>query len=514
MPTPSELTKQITQLMREAGKKDQQIESKDKQIESKDQRIKLLEEMLRLQRQKQFGASSEKDGGGQGQLFNEAEDDVAADESSEETVTVPAHTRKKKKRVSIPADLPREDVIHDVPESEKICPHDGTELKHIGDETSEQLDIVPATIKVLRHVCRKYACPCCEQHIITAKKPAQPIAKSIASPGLLAYVTVSKYVDALPLYRQIAIFKRIGIELDRTTLANWMIKMGVLVQPLINRLQDICGEQRILHMDETPLQVLNEPGKTAQSKSYMWLTATSHASTPIVLYHYSAGRGGDTPKELLSDFSGALMVDGYEGYNPVCVENKLTRLGCWAHARRKFIDAQRQQPKGKTGKADMALGLIQKLYAIEKISKNKSSNERFSIRQQQSKPIIEKLRQWLEKSQQNTPPKNTLGKALTYLDNQWPRLIAYIDDGCWPIDNNRAENSIRPFVIGRKNWLFANSQAGARASANLYSLIETAKANDLEPYAYLKKVYAQLPQVASLEDIDALLPWNINPVVG
>jgi len=350
--------------------------------------------------------------------------------------------------------------------------------------------------------------------LVTAKKPAQPIEKSIASPGLLAHVATSKYVDALPLYRQIAIFKRIGIELDRTTLANWMIKMGSLVQPLINRLQDFCAEQSILHMDETPLQVLNEPGKSAQSKSYMWLTATSQASIPIVLYHYSVSRSGDIPKTLLADYTGALMVDGYEGYNPVCEQNKLVRLGCWAHARRKFIDAQRQQPKGKTGKADMAISFIKKLYAIEKIAQQAPTDERLRLRQKKSQPVMDKLRQWLEKTLPNTPPASTLGKALKYLDNQWPRLIGYIDNGDWPIDNNPAENAIRPFVIGRKNWLFANSQAGAYASANLYSLIETAKANKLEPYAYLKQVFTRLPQADSIDDVDNLLPWNINTVVG
>lgn len=469
--------------------------------------------MLRLQRHQQYGASSEKDSSGQGQLFNEAEDSCdSADEDA--AVSVPAHTRKKKKRVSIPADLPREEIVHDLPEFEKVCPHDGTELIHIGDEAHEQLDIEPAKIKVLRHLRRKYACPCCEKHLITAAKPAQPIEKSIASSGLLAYVTVAKYVDALPLYRQINIFKRIGVELDRTTLANWMIKMGGLVQPLINLMRETCAEQNVLHMDETPLQVLCEPDKTAQSQSYMWVIATTQASVPVVLFHYSPGRGGDTPRELLSDFKGALMVDGYEGYNAVCVENTLTRLGCWAHARRKFIEAQRQQPKGKSGKADVALGFIQKLYAIEKQSRDKPLNERLDIRQQQSSQVAEKLRKWLEKALQNTPPKTTLGKALHYLNNQWPRLVAYLEDGALPIDNNRAENSIRPFVIGRKNWLFASSQAGASASANLYSLIETAKANDLEPYAYLKQVYTLLPQAQSLPDIEALLPWNIKPVVG
>ncbi len=485
------------------------------EVDQKDQRIKLLEEMLRLQRHKQYGASSEKDTGGQGQLFNEAEDEgLAAGSDDSAEITVPAHTRKKKKRVSIAAELPREEIVHDLPDSEKICPHDGTELKYIGDETSEQLDIEPAKIKALRHRRKKYACPCYEQHLITATKPAQPIEKSIASPGLLAYITVSKYCDALPLYRQINIFKRIGVDLDRTTLANWMIKMGSLVQPLINQLQEVCADQSVLYMDETPLQVLNEPSKAAQSQSYMWLMTTTQASVPVVLYHYSASRSGDIPKSLLEHFSGVLMVDGYEGYNPVCQHNQLTRLGCWAHARRKFVEAQRQQPRGKSGKADLALAFIQKLYAVEKACQEKPSDERFEIRQQKAKPVIEKLRQWLEKALQTTPPKTTLGKAVQYLNNQWPRLVAYVDDGSWPIDNNRAENSIRPFVIGRKNWLFANSQAGAYASANLYSLIETAKVNDLEPYAYLKKAFTLLPQAETLEDVDALLPWNINPAVG
>ena len=288
------------------------------------QRIQLLEEMLRVQRHKDYGASSEKDSR-QGQLFNEAEDDFLVAENEASDITVPAYTRKNKKRVSIPEDLAREEFIHDLLDAEKICPHDGSELKLIGEEISEQLDIEPAKIKVLRHRRQKYACPCCEQHVITASKPAQPIEKSIAAPGLLAYIAISKYCDALPLYRQIAIFKRIGVELDRTTLANWMIKMGALVQPLINRLSEIINEQSVLHMDETPLQVLNEPNKTAQSKSYMWVLATTQASVPIVLYHYSASRSGDIPKTLLPDFTGALMVDGYEGYAAICNDNLLTR---------------------------------------------------------------------------------------------------------------------------------------------------------------------------------------------
>jgi len=234
-----------------------------KDIDQKDQRITLLEEMLRVQRHKDYGASSEKDSG-QGQLFNEAEGDSLTAESEAVDIVVPAHTRKNKKRVSIPADLPREDIIHDLAEADKVCPHDGSELTLIGEETSEQLDIEPAKIKVLRHRRQKYACPCCEQYLITATKPAQPIEKSIAAPGLLAYVAVSKYCDALPLYRQIAIFKRIGIELDRTTLANWMIKMGVLVQPLINRLSEIANEQSVLHMDDLGTPLWGKPASSTE----------------------------------------------------------------------------------------------------------------------------------------------------------------------------------------------------------------------------------------------------------
>ena len=473
----------------------------------KDQRIAQLEELIHSFNQRQFGASSEQSPG-QGQLFDEAEQD--GDESEPmDAVTVPAHTRKKHRRVSIPADIPREDIIHDLPDDQKVCPHDGTVLKHIGEETHEQLDIVPAKATCLRHVRLKYACPCCEQYVITATKPKQPIEKSIAAPGLLAHIAVSKYADALPLYRQSVMFKRIGVELDRTSLANWMIACGQLTQSLINRLHDHLMDHSIIHMDETPVQVLNEPNKTPQSTSYMWAaSSTAQSSQPILLFQYSSSRSSDTPKQWLNDYNGGLMVDGYEGYQMVCQQNNLKRLGCWAHARRKFIEAQRLQPKGKTGKADQALSYIQKLYAIEKQSKDEPPDKRQALRQQLAKSIIDQLQNWLQKRQPGTAPKSALGKAMYYLDKQWPRLIGYLEDGHYPIDNNRAENSIRPFVIGRKNWLFSASQNGAKASANLYSLIETAKANQLEPYAYLKHVFTQLPNAQTVDDIDQLLPWN------
>lgn len=480
-------------------------------IEQQKQYINQLEEFIRNLRHKQFGASSEQQESLQASLFDEPEDDEAAAVESatdaEAAITVATHQRQKTKAPRIPAELPREDIVHDLADAEKVCPHDGTALKCIGEECSEQLDVIPAQINVLRHVRKKYACPCCERYIVTATKPKQPIEKSMAAPGLLAYVATQKYVDALPLYRQTEIFKRIGIELDRTTLANWMVTCGTLIQPLLNLIHERIMEQPVLHMDETRVQVLNEPGRSAQSQSYMWVLRA--VEKPAVLFHYAPSRSGDVAKHLLTGYGGALMVDGYEGYSAVCSQQALTRLGCWAHARRKFMEAKNAQDKHKTGKADQALAYIQQLYGIEKIAKDQRAEDRLLLRQTQAQPIMDKLRQWLEKSIAQVPPKTLLGKALYYLHHQWPHLIRYLDDGRYPMDNNAAENAIRPFVIGRKNWLFSASQRGATSSANLYSLIETAKANGLEPYAYLRRVFADLPIAQTVEEVEALLPWNV-----
>jgi len=488
---------------------------KDKTIHQKNSRIKILEDYIKSLKQKQFGASSEKQGIIQAEMvFTEvesiAEGDASADDETAEgeATTVAEHTRKKK-RVSIPKELPRVDVIHDLPDAEKFCPHDGTALKQIGSETHDQLDIIPATIQVLHHIRLKYACPCCEQHIITAQKPAQPIEKSIASPGLLAFIATQKYVDALPLYRQVESFKRIGIELDRSTLADWMQKCGLLLQPLINLIHEKVLEQKYLHMDETIVQVLSEPNRAAESKSYMWVLRSTLPTCAAVLFQYEPTRSGSVPILLLQDFNGALMTDGYSGYNAVCNKNNIMRLGCWAHARRKFIEAQKIQPKGKAGKADQGLAFIQSLYRIEQTLNEKTTEEKLVARQQQSLPILERIKIWVEKSLPQTPPQSPTGKALYYLHNQWQHLINYACDGDYPIDNNAAENAIRPFVIGRKNWLFSASQKGAVSSANLYSVIETAKANGLEPYAYLKRIFTELPNAQTLEQIENLLPWGL-----
>ena len=495
----------------------QQIEAEKTAVEEKnvrlDAKVLSLQEQLNLALARRYAASSEKLSPDQIYLFDEAEAEtlLGTDNQGEEdeAVEIPAHTRKKRGRKPLPDLLPRVEVVHDIAAEHRHCPHDGKPLVEIGEVSSEQLDIVPAKIQVIRHVRKQYACDC-GQCIQTAPLPAQPIPKSLASPGLLAHITVSKYADALPLYRQETILQRIGVDIPRATLANWMIKVGILIQPLVNLLRDRLLEYDIIQMDETTVQVLKEPGKSAQSKSYLWLQRGGPPDQPIVLFDYDPGRGAGVPMRLLGGFEGYLQTDGYDGYNQVVRNNQLIHVGCMAHARRKFSEAVKSQGKNKkAGKAQHALALIQKLYRVEKQAKLLSPEERFVYRQDHAKPILDKLRRWVDDSLPQVPPGSAAGKAMSYLNNEWDKLIRYLDDGRLTIDNNLAENAIRPFVIGRKNWLFSASVAGVKSSANLYSLIETAKANGLEPYAYLRYIYTQLPSAQTVEDIEALLPGNV-----
>jgi len=482
-------------------------------------RNSLLQEQLNLAIARRYAASSEKISPDQIPLFDEAENDNASSESEDEATlnendtVVAEHTRKKKTgRKPLPKSLVRVNEVHELDEQDRICEHDGKVLNEIGEVVSEQLDIIPAKIQVIRHIRKKYACDC-GKCIKTAPMPAQPIPKSLAAPGLLAHITVSKYQDALPLYRQEQILQRIGVDIPRATLANWMIQTGNLIQPVINLLRDRLFSYDILHMDETTVQVLDEPGKKAQSKSYLWVQRGGPPDKPVILFDYDAGRSQRVPLRLLDGFNGTIQTDGYAGYNAVVSQNNLVHLGCWAHARRKFTEAVKAQGKGKnkkTGKAQRGLEFIQKLYKIEKSAVHLKAEDRFTARQQQSQPVLDKLKSWLDESIITVPPQSAVGKALHYLNNEWDKLIRYTKDGRYLMDNNLAENAIRPFVIGRKNWLFSQSVKGVNASANLYSLIETAKANGLEPYAYLRVLFAKLPQAQTVEEIESLLPGNID----
>ena len=360
---------------------------------------------------------------------------------------------------------------------------------------------------------KKYACPHCQLGVKTAPLPPQPLPKTMASPGLSAHIAVAKYQDALPLHRQEHILQRIGLDLPRATLAAWMIKLGIWIQPLINLLQDVLLGYNVLQMDETTLQVLKEPAKLPQSNSYLWVRRGGPPDLPVLLFDYDPSRRQAVPLRLLDGYRGYLQVDGYDGYNAVGLQSDIVLVGCMAHARRKFDEAvkaqgvDRDNPE-KIRKAMEGLRYLQALYRIERECKGSSSEERYSVRQQKAKPLFETLRASLDAALPTVAPQSMTGKALTYLHNQWPKLIRYLDDGRLSIDNNRVENAIRPFVIGRCNWLFSDTVRGAQSSANLYSLIETAKANGLEPYAYLRHLFTELPKAQTLEQIEALLPFH------
>ncbi len=484
--------------------------------------INFLREQLRLLVHRRFGPSSEKGSVNQLGLFNEAEEMQAAEteellkEEASENIEVPAHARKKPGRKPLPSWLEREEIIHDLSDEEKICAEDGHALKEIGRESSEQLEFIPAKARVLRHVRIKYACPQCKAGVKTAPMPPQPIPKSMASPGLLAHIATCKYVDGLPLYRQENILQRAGIDIPRSTTSNWMVKAGTLVQPLINLIRDALLEDDYIQCDETRLQVLKEAGKPATSQSYMWVQRGEPKGTPMILYDYDPSRSGEVPKRLFEGFQGYFQSDGYEGYGALCAQKGITHLGCWAHARRKFDEALKGQGKKKgkkstkASRAQQGLALIQKLYAFEKQAKDMSAEERRAFRQEHSKPWLDKIRKWLDESLPLIPPQSLTGKALFYLDKQWPKLIRFPEDGRLRLDTNLVENAIRPFVVGRKGWLFSDSVQGAEASANLYSLVETAKASGIEPYAYLKHIFTELPKATTLEEIEALLPFNID----
>jgi len=472
--------------------------------------IEELFESIRLARHKRFGAASEK-APGQGELFDEAENEcesVPEIDGLEPTTTKPESAKKKTPaRKPLPATIPRIRNVIELPEHERTC-QCGCQLSEIGEDISEQLEIIPAKLQVIQHVRKKYACKSCEETIKTAPRANTLLPKAIATANTMAYVITAKYVDGLPLYRLSTILKRHGIEYPRQTLSQSVLTTADKVEPVVDHFKAALLQSDVIHMDETTVQVLNEPGKKAQSKSYMWVQRGGPPDKPIVLFSYDPSRSSDAAEKLLTGFGGVLMSDGYAAYQQVAKKNEITHLCCWAHARRKFVEAQQAQPKGKTGRADHAVATIAKLYAVEKRAKDSNEQERLAERQDQSAEVLKEFKKWLNKTQQQVPPSNALGKAIAYTLKYWPELSRYTKNGSWPIDNNVAENAIRPFVIGRKNWLFSNSQRGATASANLYSLIETAKANAREPYEYLCWLFERLPTTAE-KDYDTLLPWNM-----
>jgi len=509
----AELLAVIAGFQQQLALKDEALQSKEEAIQRRDAHILLLEELLRLRRIQRFAASSEKLH--QLQLFDEAELEADMDAllaQLPDDLPQTAEAKAKPRQRGFSASLLRERIELTLSDEQKAGAS-----KVFFTKVKEELQFIPAQLKVLeiwqeKAVFERDG----EEVILAANRPVHPLGKCIATPSLLGYIITSKYADGLPLYRLEQMFKRLGQEVSRTSMAHWIIRLDEVFQPLMNLLREEQNHATYLQADETRIQVLKEEGKTAQSDKWMWVTRGGPPGRPSVLFEYDPSRAGSVPVRLLDGFSGILQADGYSGYSQVCKESGLTRIGCWDHARRKFIEATQAAPsvaKGKSkpgaSKADVALGYIGKLYAIEREQKERSDAERYQARQTRSMPLLAELKTWLENNVGKVMKGSLTRKAMEYTLGQWSYLVGYCERGDLHISNVLAENAIRPFAVGRKAWLFADSAQGAKASATCYSLLETAKANDLEPSAYINHVLAQIGEADTLEKLEALLPWNV-----
>lgn len=485
------------------------------------EKIKRLEEENRLLRLALFAPKSEKlpvKDSPQLLLFDMPENLPEEEhiEKGDETEIGP-YTRKKRGRKPLPEDLPREEIIRDIPETEKVCAC-GCALTRIGEEVSEKLDVIPARMRVLRVIRPQYACKACEgveDEGPTVKiAPPQPqiIPKGLATAGLLAHILTGKFCDGLPFYRQTKQFVRLGIDIPRQSMCNWTMKAAGSCSSLLDLLEKECRSGPLINVDETTVQVLNEPDRKATQKSYMWVFRGGSKKSPVVIFQYHPSRAGKIAKDFLKKYQGVVQTDGYVGYDFLDRVDKILHVACWAHARRKFMDTKKASNSKKAGSADRAIATIRSLYRLEKKAKDEglTPEEIYEMRQKDAKPILDEYKEWLEKRRDQVPPKTLLGKAINYNLNQWHRLENYIKDGNSGIDNNVVENAIRPFVVGRKAWLFSGTPEGAKASALLYSLIETAKANKLEPYSYLRFLFEKLP-ITPVNELACLLPTRLKP---
>ena len=501
----------------------EELQAQSKRVSELESRVDLLMEALRLAQHKRFGASSEKSEETLTEqlsfLFNEAEVFSAAEKEAEENVTVvAAHKRHKMHEYTldnIPEDIPVEQVEHRLEGEELACPQCGDTMTQIGKEVVNKLKIKPAVLAVEQHIYYTYACQTCnkediETPVVKTPREKNIIPGSFATPEAVAHIMTQKFVMGCPLYRQEQEINRKGIHLSRQTMSNWILRATEdYLTPVYEQLHKELLKRDVLHADETTLQVLHEPGKKPQTDSYMWLYRTGgDTDKPIVLYEYQPGRGAKHPKEFLSGYKGYLHTDGYQGYHSL--PEDITVVGCWAHARRKFDEAVKSLPKGKVKGSSASQGLTycNLLFGIEQEIASMTAEERRKERLEQAKPVLDAMLAWA--NSRTAAPKSALGKAFHYLKEQWPYLTNYLKDGRLEISNNRAERSIKPFVIDRKNFLFANTPKGATGSAIMFSLIQTAIENSLDPYKYLTWLLktANNADLTDSEIVKKLLPWN------
>ena len=423
--------------------------------------------------------------------------------------------RKKRGRRPLPADLPRVDRVIDIPEEDKICAC-GSLLVKIGEEISEKLNIVPARIEVIRTIRFKYACKQCEgtednrPTVRIAPMPPQLIKHGIVTPSLLTFILIHKFADALPLYRQSGMFARLGVDISRSTMSNWIMEAAAACSPLAERLYQHLRSGPTINLDETPVQVLRETGRKNTTKSFMWVARGGQPGHPVVLFTYAPTRSGKEAAQIIGNFKGFLQTDGYKGYEAVGAREGITHVGCLVHVRRKFINAAKIGNTKLKGTASTVLDLIAKLYHVEKMFRKQqlSPEQLLEARAKTIRPILDAIEEHMRAAQPKVPPSSLLGKAIAYGLNQWAYVCNYIACPYLTPDNNVAENAIRPFVVGRKNWLFSGSPRGAVASALFYSLVESAKANGLDPQNYLWQTLERLPLAKTEADYDALMPWK------
>jgi transposase len=504
-----ELAKIVFLQQQEIRIQKQKIEKQQQEISSQKERyIRLLEE-FKLEKSRHYSASSEKNIY-QSDLFDEAGVELVGElkDQLDDTIDVGSYQRKKHPvRKLIPKDIPREVIVHDIPEHEKICSC-GTHLVRIGETITEQIKYIPAKLSVVQHVRPKYACKPCQENVKIAPMPNLLLPKSIATPELVAYTIIAKYCDHLPLYRQQNIWDRLGIDMPRSSLCGWLLKVSELCEPLVKLLREQIITYDYIQSDETTVQVLSEVGRSNKTKSYIWCYRGGGAKACIV-YEYQETRGGYHAEDFLSGFRGYLQSDAYSGYNFADKDDGIVRIGCMAHARRKFADIIKIAKTN--GLAHEAIKFFKSLYKIEKEVReaNLSASGRFAIRNEKSKPILTAFKIWLDTHLTKTPVQSKIGEAIRYTLSNWEFLKNYLNDGRIEIDNNLLENAIRPFAVGRKNWLFHGSPAGAKAGAIFYSLIETCKANGIEPYKYFCVMLHSIRECVTGDDYHKLLPQFI-----
>ena len=458
----------------------EKIKNQSQEITALEKQVAWFKQQFKLASHRQFGKSSEKTVSFNLSMFDEKMDANDAEDSPQnETIT---YTRKKKKTIGRHLDVsqfPKEQITHDLDESEKIC-HCGNTLQKAGEDTSIQVDHIPETFKVIEHITLKYCCRQCET-IKSAKKPETAIPKCMATAGFIAEVITKKYEQHLPLYRQSKIFERLGAVIPDNTLGNWVMRAAESLLPLEEAYREQISFVSVLQSDDTKIKTL-EPNK----EGYFWGYHGCDTGNRFIFFEYSPCRGASVPNETLKHFAGILQTDGYSGYNDLRSKTSVISVGCWDHARRKFTDVIKVSDKHKKGKAAELLLSINKLYEIEREVKEASFDERKSYRQKNAKPILDFIHEEVLKI--DAPPKSLLGIAVTYAKNQWPYLTSYIDHGSIPISNCWMENQIRPFAVGRRNWLFTGTPESANKAALLYSLIQTCRMNDIDPRKYLEHV--------------------------